>query len=92
MYESTHDKLSYMGQDYDFNVNDFSRVSIPRAWDSYREQPRGNGPIDLVELREQVRYLRMAWNTYYLDLLDEYGSEMSELLRDLEAYLGDRGV
>jgi len=92
MYESTHDKLGYMGQDYDFNVNDFSRLSIPRAWDTQREQARVNGPADLVELRGQLRYLRLSWNTYYLDLLDEYGGEMDELLRDLEAYLGDGDI
>ena len=89
MYESTHSKLEYMGQDYDFNVNEFSRLSIPQAWDSQREQPRVNGPADVIELRGQLRYLRLSWNNYYLDLLDDYGSEMDELLRDLHDYLLD---
>ncbi len=92
LYESTHSKLEYMGQDYDFNVNEFSRLSIPQAWDFHRERARIDGPADLIELRGQLRYLRLSWNNYYLDLLDEYGSEMDELLRDLEGYLSDGDI
>jgi len=89
LYESTHSKLEYMGGDNDFNVNEFSRLAIPRAWDFHLERARLDAPTDLIELRGQLRYLRLSWNNYYLDLLDDYGSEMDELLRDLEGYLSD---
>jgi hypothetical protein len=84
-YESTNARLEYGGRDYDFNVNEVARVTASRAWDAQR--PRVDGQAALIELREQLRYLRLSWNTYYVDLLDAYGNEMESLLRDLESYL-----
>lgn len=86
-YESTHARLEYAGRDYDFNVNEIARVTISGAWDWRQQRPRGNRETDLVELWGQVRYLRLSWNQYYIDLLDDYGGEMETLLNDLEAYL-----
>jgi hypothetical protein len=45
------------------------------------------GSDHLPELREQLRYLRLSWNEYYVDLLEDYGGELEALIRDLEAYL-----
>ena len=86
-YESTNARLEYAGRDYDFNVNDVLRGVATRAWDSYRLRSSAAGNDHLPELREQLRYLRLAWNEYYVDLLDDYGAELRTLIRDLETYL-----
>jgi hypothetical protein len=88
-YESLNAKLEYMGRDYDFQINDFARVTTSRTWDSTLRRPRVGGGGDIVELREQARYLRLAWNTYYINLLDEYGTEADALLTDLDTYLAN---
>ena len=88
-YESLNARLEYMGRDHDFNVNDFARVTTSRTWDSEHHRLRVGGQADAVELREQVRYLRLSWNVFYIDLLDEYGTEADTLLRDLESYLAE---
>ena len=84
-YESMNVRLEAGGRDYDFNVNEVARVTVPQAWDAGRQRPHA----DLVELREQLRYLRLSWNRYYVDLLDDYGEELDALLRDLGSYLAD---
>lgn len=86
-YESTHTRLEAAGRDYDFNVNEVARVTASRAWDWQQRRPRVNGEDDVAELFAQIRYLRLSWNQYYIELLDDYGGEMGTLLRDLEAYL-----
>lgn len=87
LYESTHVRLEYAGRDYDFNVNEVARVTVPRAWDAHLQEPRADGRAAMYELRGQLRYMRLAWNVYYIDLLDEYGSEMEALLRELDDFL-----
>ena len=87
-YESMVEKLEYMGQDYDYNVNEVARVIIPRSWDAQRSGLRGEEE-DWAELRGQLRYLRLSWNEYYLDLLGEYSRDMDVLLRDLDAFLAE---
>lgn len=86
-YESTHTRLEAAGRDYDFNVNEVARVTASRAWDWQQMRPRMNGESEVAELFGQLRYLRLSWNQYYIDLLDDYGAEMEALLGDLEAYL-----
>lgn len=88
-YESTHTRLDAAGRDYDFNVNEVARVTASRAWDWNQMRPRANGEDDIAQLFGQLRYLRLSWNQYYIDLLDDYGEEMETLLEDLEAYLSE---
>jgi len=90
-YENRTVQLEYNGRDYDFNLNDVLRVTASRAWDFERQSPRANGTSDLVELRGQLRYLGESWNPYYVSLLSQYGTEIDELLRELEAYLSGGG-
>lgn len=89
-YESTHSRLEYAGRDYDYNVNDVSRVTMTRAWDFEGQRPRMNAQTGIAELWGQIRYLRLSWNQYYIELLDDYGAEMETLLGELEAYLRGR--
>lgn len=91
LYESTHSRLEAAGRDYDFNVNEVARVAVPRAWDAELQEPRADGRAAMFELRGQLRYLRLSWNVYYIELLDDYGSEMETLLRDLDDYLASGG-
>ena len=85
-YESTHARLENAGRDYDFNVNEVARVTASRGWDWQQQRLRSDRG-DVAELWAQLRYLRLSWNQYYIELLDDYGDEMGALLRDLEACL-----
>jgi hypothetical protein len=89
-YETVNERLEYNGRDYDFNLNEVSRVTVAAAWDSGRRRPIENVTL----LRNQLDYLQHGWTQWYLDLLGEYERELSGLLQDLNAYLGlpERGT
>jgi hypothetical protein len=86
-YESMNARLESGGRDYDFNVNEVVRVTLSRGWDSQRQSPQATNPGGTVELREQLRYLRLSWNRYYVDRLDDHEAEIDGLIQDLETYL-----
>ena len=90
-YENRTIQLEYNGRDYDYNVNEVMRVTSTRAWDYQRQQARVDGGADLVELSGQLRYLGNSWNPYYIDLLDQYASEIDTLLEHIDAYLTRAG-
>ncbi len=81
-YESMNARLESGGRDYDYNVNEVVRVTLARAWDSQRQRPQVANPGGTVELRAQLRYLRLSWNEYYVDRLDEHEREIIALIEE----------
>ena len=46
----------------------------------------------LTTFRNQLRWLHLAWNRYYLDLLDGYEVQLDTLIGEIETYLGRHGA
>jgi hypothetical protein len=89
-YGRINERIEYNGRDYDFSLNQIMRESVPAAWDHDRERPTGD-PEPLRVLRSQLRFLQLAWNTFYIDLLGQYERELDALIEAVSAYLGDEG-
>lgn len=83
-YEYINDRLEYNGRDYDYNLNEVTRVTLGASWDKLRRQPVG----DVTRLRNELRYIQIGWNGFYLDLLQEYRIELEGLIADIDRYLG----
>jgi len=82
-YENINERLEYNGRDYDYNLNEVMRTTASAAWDRRTHQPRG----DLTQLRNELRYIEVGWNAFYLDLLRDYERELNGLVEDIDAYL-----
>ena len=86
-YESLNARVVDNGDDYDDNLNDIARNSAPEYWDGANGRLRTTDVDELVKFRNQLRYLHISWNIWYLDLLDEYQHTLDSLILDIESYL-----
>lgn len=86
-YENVNDRLEYNGRDYDYNLNEVVRVTVAGAWDKAGRRPRG----DLVQLRNELQYIKVGWTEFYWALLAEYGRELDSLVRDSDDYVEAAG-
>jgi len=86
-YENINERLEYNGRDYDYNLNEVMRTTASAVWDRRTHRPLG----DLTPLRNELRYIEVGWNGFYLDLLRDYERELDGLVEDIDAYLaGER--
>jgi hypothetical protein len=86
-YENINGRLEYNGRDYDYNLNEVFRVTVPSSWDRGRRGLTG----DALLLRNQLEWIERGWTQWYLDLLAEYERELDALLTELNAHLNLRG-
>ena len=91
-YESLNARVVDNGDDYDESVNDIGRNSVPNYWDGTTGHLLTVNTRELAKLRNQLRYLHISWNLWYLDLLDEYQKVLEALILEIEAYLQQQGV
>jgi hypothetical protein len=90
-YESVNARVIDGGEDYDENLNDIGRNSATEIWDG------GNGRLlttdvrQLTIFRNQLRYMHIGWNLWYLDLLDNYEQTLDSLALEIESYLEANG-
>jgi hypothetical protein len=90
-YESVTVRVIDGGEDYDENLNDIGRNSATEIWDG------GNGRLlttdvrRLTVFRNQLRYMHIGWNLWYLDLLDNYQQTLNSLMLEIESYLWANG-
>lgn len=89
-YESLNARAVDNGNDYDENLNDIARNSAPDYWDGVNGRLRTTDVHDLTRFRNQLRYLHISWNVWYLDLLDEYQQTLDSLILEIETYLATR--
>jgi len=91
-YESLNARIVDNGNDYDESVNDIARNSAPDYWDGVNRRVRTTDAEELTRFRNQLRYLHISWNIWYLDLLDEYQQASDSLIEEIEAYLAARNL
>ena len=86
-YESLNARVVHNGDNYDENLNDIARNSAPEYWDGANGRLLTTDVEELVKFRNQLRYLHISWNIWYLDLLDEYQLALDSLILEIESYL-----
>ena len=86
-YESLNARVVDNGDDYDDNLNDIARNSAPEYWDAANGRLLTTDVDELVKFRNQLRYLHISWNVWYLDLLDHYQLTLDSLILEIESYL-----
>lgn len=86
-YESLNARVVDNGDDYDDNLNDVARNSAPEYWDGANGRLLTTDVDELVKFRNQLRYLHISWNVWYLDLLDQYQLTLDSLILEIESYL-----
>jgi hypothetical protein len=85
-YGRINERVEYNGAYYDRSLNQVTGETISATWDPYRGRPFGDSQ-ELRMLRNQLRYMRTAWNEYYVDLLDEYRQELDATIAAVDGYL-----
>lgn len=91
-YESVNVRVIDNGDDYDESLNDIFRNSMVRMWNPEPGSLTSTGASRLTTFRNQLRWLHLAWNRYYLDLLDGYEVQLDTLIGEIETYLGKHGA
>ena len=91
-YESLNARVVDNGNDYDESVNDIARNSAPEYWDGANHRLLTTDSHELSRFRNQLRYLHISWNIWYLDLLDNYGQTLESLILEIESYLEKQGI
>ncbi len=86
-YESVTVRVIDSGQDYDENINEIGRNSAPEIWDGLNGRLLTNDIRNLTKFQNQLRYLHIGWNTWYVDRLDDYNQRLGSLIVDIESYL-----
>jgi len=90
-YENLLIRVIDNGEDYDYNLNDIARNSATGVWDGVNNQLLTTDDRELTAFRNQLRLMHLAWNLWYLDLLDEYGQAMDSLILEIESYFAENG-
>jgi hypothetical protein len=91
-YESLYARVVDNGDDYDESLNDLARNSVPKYWDGTGGRLLTTDDDTISMFRNQLRYLHVSWNTWYLDLLDNYGQALDSLILEIESYLQEQGI
>jgi hypothetical protein len=90
-YESVTVRVIDGGEDYDDNLNDIGRNSATQIWDGGNERLLTTDVRQLTIFRNQLRYMHIGWNLWYLDLLDNYQQTLNSLVLEIESYLEANG-
>ena len=87
-YESLNPRVIDNGDDYDESLNDNSATEI---WDGVNGQLLTTDVRQLAVFRNQLRYMHISWNVWYLDLLDDYQRRLDSLVLEIASYLEENG-
>jgi len=90
-YESLIVRVIDNGEEYDDNLNDIARNSATAIWDGVNSRLLTTDARQLTVFRNQLRFMHIAWNLWYLDLLDEYEQTMDSLILEIESYFEENG-
>ena len=91
-YESLNARVVDNGNDYDESVNDIGRNSAPKFWDGAGRRLLTTDVHQLTIFRNQLRYLHISWNIWYIELLDNYQQALDSLILEIESYLEKHGI
>jgi len=90
-YESVNGRLIEGGSEYDENLNDIGRNSATAIWDGFNGRLQTSDVRELTAFRNQLRYMHVWGNLWYLDRLDEYEQMLISLALEIESYLDENG-
>ena len=90
-YESFIVRVIDNGEEYDDNLNDIARNSATAIWDGVNSRLLTTDARQLTVFRNQLRFMHIAWNLWYLDLLDDYEQTLDSLILENESYLEENG-
>ena len=90
-YENLLVRVIDNGEVYDTNLNDIARNSATGVWDGINSRLLTTDDREITAFRNQLRFMHLAWNLWYLDLLDQYGQTMDSLILEIESYLVESG-
>ena len=91
LYENINDRLEYNGRYYDSDLSAFVLGYVTSIWDTQSKQLLTKDPEALASFRNRLRFMHLAWNLYYLDLLDQYQLEVDGLIASVDQHLQARG-
>jgi len=89
-YESLNARIVDNGNDYDESLNDIARNSVPDYWDGVNRRLLTTDVHELTRFRNQLRYLHLSRNIWYLDLPDHYQQTLDSLILEIESYLATK--
>jgi hypothetical protein len=90
-YESVNARLVDGGAEYDESLNDIGRNSATAIWDGFDNQLLTTETRQIAAFRNQLRFMHVWGNLWYLDRLDEYGQMLDSLTLEIESYLDENG-
>jgi hypothetical protein len=90
-YESVNVRLVEGGAEYEYNLGDIGRNSATAIWDGFNGGLMTTDARQLTAFRNQLRYMHIWGNLWYLDRLNEYGQMLDSLVLDIESYLDESG-
>ena len=91
LYENINDRLIYNGEYYDTDLSRFTFGALISIWNAETRTPYTRDALELTVFRNRLRYMYLAWNQYYLALLDENEAEVDELITVVCEHLQERG-
>jgi len=91
-YESFYARVVDNGDDYDESLNDLARNSVPEYWDGASRRLITTDEYRISVVRNQLRYLHVSWNAWYVDWLDNYDQALDSLILEIESYLEKQGI
>ena len=91
LYESVNVRLVDGGMEYDENLNDIGRNSATAIWDGVNSRLLTTDVRQITVFRNQLRFMHVWGNLWYLDLLDEYEQTIDLLILEIESYLHENG-
>jgi hypothetical protein len=86
-YESVNPRLIDGGLQYDESLSDIGRNSGTRIWDGFDSRLLTTDVRQLTVFRNQLRFLHIWGNLWYLDRLDDYKQALEILIAEIESYL-----
>lgn len=91
LYENINDRLEYNGRYYDSDLSNFTFGDVASIWDTQTRRFLTRDTMTLAGFRNRLRIMYLAWNQYYLALLDEYEAEVEGLIAAVGEHLEDSG-
>jgi hypothetical protein len=90
-YENLLVRVIDNGEEYDDNLNDIARNSATAIWDGVNSRLLTTDARQLTAFRNQLRFMHIWGNLWYLDRLNEYGQTLDSLIFEIESYLDENG-
>ncbi len=90
LYENINTRIEYNGSNYDQALEEIYRNYVPEVWDAWNARFLTTDPAALATFRGRFNYLR-GWNEFYLDLLDQYRTELDGMIAAVDERLQARG-